>query len=381
MARKKIERTREIFDESESLSALLSVQETNEQRRIPVGMLLPNRFNPRREYPEEALEELVQSMREHGFIGALDGRQLDDGRVELAYGSRRLLAARRAGISTIPVTLRLWDDNTLRFVALVENLVREDLTPLEQAQTVSEMHQLLGLSVREIARRIGKPKSWVEDRLALAKAPPDVRAMVNARTDALRVARHIARLADESSRALIEEGVLGETLTARQVQQAVQLIEEGAPATEAVYSVTSGTTAKDKLSSTGSGPTGAEAKGGMPTSSPPEVSARADTFAPQAQAVTPATAPGQILSTPAVSATPTPETVSEVATAASLPEMSTGGRKREMDDLDKAGHALARLDPESVENDRLRETIARLDALIATATRLRARLEERANLA
>ena len=92
-------------------------------------------------------------------------RDLPDGRVELAYGSRRLLAAKAADIQAIPVFLHDWDDDELLFISLTENLIREDLTPHEQAQTVGQMHETLGFSIREIARRTGKPKSWVEDRL------------------------------------------------------------------------------------------------------------------------------------------------------------------------------------------------------------------------
>ncbi|MHB0878231.1 MAG: ParB/RepB/Spo0J family partition protein [Anaerolineae bacterium] len=203
-------------------------------RLLPVDRLLPNRFNPRRDYDADALTELEASMREHGFIGVLDGRELADGRIELAYGSRRLRAAMFAGIEAIPVIVRDWDDARMRFVALVENLSRQDLTPLEQAAAVGELRDAAGLSVRDLAARLGKPVTWVQDCLALHAAPDDVRDMVLARPDSLRHARHIARLEDEACRALLEELVLAEAITAAQVHEAVRAALAGVPLADAL---------------------------------------------------------------------------------------------------------------------------------------------------
>jgi len=236
---KQIERTAEIFAESTGLSALLAEREGADRRDIPIEQLLPNRHNPRQEYSKEALAELIQSIEEHGFIGALDGRELPDGRVELAYGSRRLLAARAAGIRSIPVFLHDWDDNQLLFIALVENLVREDLTLRDQAATVGQMRETLGLSIREMARKLGKSKAWVEDRLALYRAPDDVQEMIDTRPDAARAGRFISRLPDEENRRTLEQHILDQKITTRQVQQAVrQILDEGLPAEEALRRVT-----------------------------------------------------------------------------------------------------------------------------------------------
>jgi ParB family chromosome partitioning protein len=236
---KKIERTAEIFEESTRISTLLAERDEAVQRDIPIDSLLPNRHNPRQEYDQETLAELVQSIKEHGFIGALDGRELPDGRVELAYGSRRLLAARAAGIQSIPVFLHDWDDDQLLFVSLVENLVREDLTLHEQAEIVGQMHETLGFSVRKLVQKLGKPKSWVEDRLALYRAPGDVKEMVAVRPDTARAASYISRLPDEESRQALARSVLDQEVTTRQVQQAVQqVLDQGVLAEEALATVT-----------------------------------------------------------------------------------------------------------------------------------------------
>jgi ParB/RepB/Spo0J family partition protein len=236
---KKIERTAEIFEESERIASIFAERVSAVQRDISVDLLLPNRRNPRQEYSKDALDELIQSIEEHGFIGALDGRELPDGRVELAYGSRRLLAAKAAGAQSIPVFLHDWDDNQLLFISLVENLIREDLTPYEEAETVGQMHETLGFSVRELSRKLGKSKSWVEDRLALYNAPRDVKEMVAARPDAARAGRFIARLPDEESRRVLEQSVLDQEATTHQVHQAVQqVLDQGLPVEEALAAVT-----------------------------------------------------------------------------------------------------------------------------------------------
>ena len=122
MAKKHIAGTDRLFEETERVTAIFARGDDVPQQFVPLPRLVPNRFNPRQNYSRETLNELVQSMQTYGFIGALDGRELPDGRVELAYGSRRLLAAKAVNIAAIPVFLHQWDDEQMRFIALIENL-------------------------------------------------------------------------------------------------------------------------------------------------------------------------------------------------------------------------------------------------------------------
>jgi ParB family chromosome partitioning protein len=228
--------TGEILVESEALERLIGIRERATLHDVLIEDIDPNPFNPRQDF---AVEDLVASMREHGFIGALDGR-LVEGRVQLGYGSRRLLAAKEAGIERLPVYLHDdWDDQQMLVIALVENVQREDLTPLQEAASVGQMHQNLGWSVREIAKRTGKPKSWVQDALALFRAPEDVKAMVRERPDSIRQARFISRLPEEKDRRLLEEKVLARELTTAQVVEMVQAVEEGQDVERAVASLLS----------------------------------------------------------------------------------------------------------------------------------------------
>jgi ParB family chromosome partitioning protein len=216
--------TGEILEGNQALERLIGARERAALHDVLIEDIDPNPFNPRQDF---AVEDLVASMREHGFIGALDGR-LVEGRVQLGYGSRRLLAAKEVGIERLPIYLHDdWDDQQMLVIALVENVQREDLTPLQEATSVGQMHRDLRWSIREIAKRTGKPKSWVQDALAIFKAPQDVKAMVRERPDSIRQARFIARLPEERDRQQLVEKVLARELTTAQVVEIVQAVERG----------------------------------------------------------------------------------------------------------------------------------------------------------
>jgi len=228
--------TGQVLEESEALERLIGIREKATLHDVLIEDIDPNPFNPRQDF---TVVDLVASIREHGFIGALDGRLVGD-RVQLGYGSRRLLAAKEAGIERLPVYLHDdWDDQQMLVIALVENVQREDLTPLQEAASVGQMHQNLSWSVREIVRRTGKPKSWVQDALAIFKAPEDVKAMVRERPDSIRQARFIARLPEERDRQQLVEKVLARELTTAQVVEVVQAVEKGQDVERAVASLLS----------------------------------------------------------------------------------------------------------------------------------------------
>ena len=170
MAKKRIPGTEKLFEETEVVTAAFADQPDVLTRQIPISRVVPSRFNARRTYGLASQDELARSMAEHGFIGALDGRELPDGRVELAYGSRRLLAAKAAGLRTVPVTLRDWGDAQMCFVSLAENLARENLIAGDEAAMVRQMRDDLALAIQDISRGAGKSDLWVKERLAVGEA-------------------------------------------------------------------------------------------------------------------------------------------------------------------------------------------------------------------
>jgi ParB family chromosome partitioning protein len=239
------------FDETQALTDLIGQRPDTGPEQVPLEQVVPNQFNPRQAYPQETLEELAASMREHGFLGALDGRRLPDGRVEAAYGASRILAARRASLTALPFYIHDWDDTRMLEVALVENAIRSDLTPLETAEALTVYQSMLRqqveqrkaqggkgskreYSARSIARRLGKHRNWVADHLTLSQSPADVRDMVRQRPDTLRIASHLQRIEKAEDRERIEGLVTERSLTTRQVQVAVQHLQDGSTLDDAL---------------------------------------------------------------------------------------------------------------------------------------------------
>lgn len=210
----------------EALRRLVGTREAARLINARVEDIDPNPYNPRQ---ETDITELVDSMRANGFIGALDG-VLRGERVVLAYGARRLAAAKEVGLTTIPVYIHDdWTDRNLLVICLVENVVREDLRPLESAQTVLRLRAELGLTQEQIAEQTGKSLSWVRDMLALALAPPELTDLVREDPTRVRHVRLLAGVEDEAARAALARLVREEDLTVAQVQRGVAALKEGMP--------------------------------------------------------------------------------------------------------------------------------------------------------
>lgn len=179
---------------------------------VPVESLHPNPYQPRKDFRAEELDELATSMQQLGFFGTLLARPAPDGGqgYEIAYGERRLRAAAIAGLAQIPVYVRELSDQQMLEIAMAENILRADLNPLEEAQGLEEMRRTFGLSIRELAVRLGKGKGYVEKRLFLLRAPADVQAMIARHPETVRAARPLASIDDADLRAqLIEEVASG----------------------------------------------------------------------------------------------------------------------------------------------------------------------------
>ena len=153
-------------------------------KEIPVDRILPNPAQPRLSYEEVGLSELAASIREHGVLQPILVRSAGH-EFELVAGERRWRASRLAGRDTIPAIVADLDERTALEVSIIENLQREDLSPLDEAAMYHRMTADLGYSVRTLAQRIGKDKGYVENRLRLDDAPPDICDLVYVRNDSL----------------------------------------------------------------------------------------------------------------------------------------------------------------------------------------------------
>lgn len=140
---------------------------------VPISTISVNPYQPRRTFQPEALDELAESIRQHGILQPLTVRPRGDG-YELIAGERRLLAAKKAGLASVPVIVRSCTDMEMLELALVENLQREDLNAMEAAHSYHRLVNEFGLSQSEIAERVGKSRSAVSNTLRLLTLPEDV---------------------------------------------------------------------------------------------------------------------------------------------------------------------------------------------------------------
>src|SRR5262249_47734539 len=140
------------------LSALLGTPDPENDllREIDVDRILPNSHQPRKNFEEEALNELANSIREHGVVQPIVVRQLEDGFFQLIAGERRWRAAQHAGLTRIPAVIRDASEHAALELALIENLQREDLNPLEEAEAYARLVADFGLTQEEVAKRVGK---------------------------------------------------------------------------------------------------------------------------------------------------------------------------------------------------------------------------------
>jgi ParB family chromosome partitioning protein len=158
------------------LNALLGTPdlETDQLREIDTDRIIPNSHQPRKNFDEDALNELANSIREHGIVQPIVVRPLDDGFFQLIAGERRWRASQRAGLARLPAVVREAGDDSALELALIENLQREDLNPMEEAQAYERLITDFGLTQEEVARRVGKNRATIANMLRLLRLPPEV---------------------------------------------------------------------------------------------------------------------------------------------------------------------------------------------------------------
>ena len=207
-----------LFDEAQAtdlapgIVSLIESRATHAQiREVPTNRILPNPAQPRLSYEEESLVELADSIREHGVLQPILVRPVGS-QFELIAGERRWRASRMAQRDSIPAIVVEFDDETALEVSIIENLQREDVSPLEEAAMFRKMTDL-GYSLRQLAQKIGKDKGYVENRIRLADAPPEIRELVSLRKDTLSHAYELMKIHDERTRRRLAKKVAAGELT------------------------------------------------------------------------------------------------------------------------------------------------------------------------
>ncbi|MFO8100523.1 MAG: ParB/RepB/Spo0J family partition protein [Salinibacter sp.] len=187
---------------------------------VAVDRIRPNPYQPRQEFNEEALDELAASIEQLGVIQPITVRALDDGgQFEIISGERRLRAARRAGIDRLPAFIREATSEEMLEMALVENVQREELNPIEVALGYQRLMEECGLTQEEVAEKVSKSRASVSNFLRLLRLPPRIQAALRDKDVAMGHARALIAMDDEAAQIELLEETISEDLSVREVEQ------------------------------------------------------------------------------------------------------------------------------------------------------------------
>jgi len=174
-------------------------------RQIPIKQLQPGKYQPRMAMDPAKLGELAESIKAQGVIQPIVVRELAAGKFEIVAGERRWRASQEAGLASVPVVVRELDDRTVIAMALIENIQREDLNPLEEAQSLQRLIGEFSLTHAEAAEAVGRSRAAVSNLLRLLELPPAIRALLEARRLEMGHARALLTLSPELASKLASE--------------------------------------------------------------------------------------------------------------------------------------------------------------------------------
>ena len=189
---------------------------------LSVDEIIPNKDQPRKYFDEAALLELSDSIKEHGVIQPLLVRPMTDGTYRLIAGERRYRASRMAGLREVPVTIREMTDEEEAVFALIENLQREDLNPMEEAKGLKNLIDSFGLTQEEAAKQVGKSRSAVTNALRLLNLPEDVAEELESGALSMGHARALLGLQTAEDISRVAKEILKENLSVRETERLVK---------------------------------------------------------------------------------------------------------------------------------------------------------------
>ncbi|MET0765364.1 MAG: ParB/RepB/Spo0J family partition protein [Blastococcus sp.] len=198
-------------------------------REVGVDDVVPNPKQPRQVFDDEALEELTHSVREFGLLQPIVVRENGDGRYELIMGERRLRAARAGGLETVPAIVRDTTDDAMLRDALMENIHRVQLNPLEEAAAYQQLLEEFGATHEELASKIGRSRSQVTNTIRLMKLPVKVQTRVAAGVISAGHARALLGLADAEAQDALATRIVAEGMSVRATEEAVAMAASERP--------------------------------------------------------------------------------------------------------------------------------------------------------
>ena len=188
---------------------------------VNIGDIRSNPYQPRKTFDIESLNELAKSIKEYGVVQPIIVKKSIRG-YELVAGERRTKAAKIAGLKKIPAIIKDFDDQEMMEIALVENIQREDLNPIDEATSISNIIKLRGYTQEEFANKFGKSRSYVTNILGLLKLPDEVKKLVEKRSLSMSHARVISKIEDEDKAIDLAKKVITDSLSVHELEKLSQ---------------------------------------------------------------------------------------------------------------------------------------------------------------
>ncbi len=211
------------------LSALMlenSVENMVSTNTLPLTEIIPNKEQPRKTFDENALQELADSITQHGILQPLLVRPLPSGGYQLVAGERRWRASRIAGLKEVPVVIKELSDVETMEIAIIENLQREDLNPIEEAEGLQALIDRCGFTQEEVAVSVGKSRPAIANSLRLLKLPPEVRDMTRSGQISAGHARALLAFDNEAMIYEAADSIIRNNLTVRDVERLAKMTEK-----------------------------------------------------------------------------------------------------------------------------------------------------------
>ena len=201
--------------------------DTSDNLYLPISQIEPYANQPRRHFDEEALQDLADSIREHGIIQPLTVRRLSSGYYQIIAGERRWRASKQAGLHTIPAYIRTADDENVMEMALIENIQREDLNSVEIALAYQHLIEQYNLTQEKLSERIGKNRSTITNYLRLLRLPAPIQMALQNKDIDMGHARALLALDNPTLQIKLFQQIIQENLSVRKVEEMVKALTEG----------------------------------------------------------------------------------------------------------------------------------------------------------
>jgi len=185
---------------------------------LKVSSIRPNPYQPRKEFDKDALNELAESIKEHGVIQPIIVRETNPG-YELIAGERRLRASKLAGLKDIPAIIKVFNDQQMMEISILENIQREDLNVIEEAKAYEQLISKLSYTQDKLAKRMGKSRVYVTNLLRLLKLPQEIISMIQKDQLSMGHARALINITDEDQQIKLAQKVINEGLTVRDIEK------------------------------------------------------------------------------------------------------------------------------------------------------------------